>query len=69
MFTPSHLVQLPSPLQIHFFDVWMGSVILLYEPHLGQSTLAEAKADTWCQGEKQRGIWVPRSGAQTFPSV
>lgn len=42
-------------------DVWMGSIILLYEPpaNLGESTLTEAKADTWCQEEKQRGIWVP----------
>lgn len=53
------------------FDVWMGSIILLYEPHSGESTLTEAKADTWYQGEKQRGVWVPQSGAQrkTFPNV
>lgn len=41
------------------FDVWMESVILLYEPHLGENSLAESKGDTWYQGENQRGTWVP----------
>lgn len=66
VYTKPFGTQLPSPVQIYFL-----SIILLYEPHLGESTLTEAKADPWCQGEKQRGVWVPQSEAQrkTFPSV
>lgn len=37
-------------------DVWMESGILLCEPHLGESSQTEAKADTWRQGEKQGNL-------------
>lgn len=49
-------------------DVWMGRVILLSEPHFGESSPTEAKADAWCQGEN-RGIWAAQFGAQRHSQV
>lgn len=34
-------------------DVWIGRVILLSEPHLGESSLTEAKAYTWYRGKTE----------------